>query len=1225
MAYGKRLYLTFKDLKDTAWTIEIYQDGYSGTAYQIVMSGDPVSVRWGGDKWKNIISSECTISLRHTELTDGLLVVGNQYKIEDFNAGDDFTNVGGSNASGVIFTATGTTPTTWTNSSILTSNDFSWLNTSNGLEVKVIIKKAGNDWWQGFVLPDQYFDTLNYTKVFTLTASDRIGKLRDFEYSDASTGFPYDGYRNALDTLARTLSKTGLELDLRSAVNLFEDGMTEADTDDPLDQVSLWQDVFQSTELDAGNCYDVVNVILKTFQARLFQSDNEWWIVRIPEYNGASLDYRGYTFDSVDLEYDYSFNNTFSPEKATGANFKLLKGGRIETVEPWEQLTVKKDYGKKDTIIKGSTFPKNEFDGTDPRHFTISGTSGFEQKIVGDTYGLKCETVAVFDAAKNIVSEGVAVELTTTEKFEFKLIGGWFAETAYAYFKIYLDSGTDYWYDGNSWETSSQIIATRTNNFISPIPVITTYSDSGEATMEIDGFPADGTLYIYIYDPTPATVAQSLYIKSLSIVHIDTGERYPDTEDEITVIDTENEVLAEYGMSLTDEANEFPNNQAIYGGVLRVGSLSAKEWHVKGTPGTVKTLSEWIGAFTVADAAAPLQRFTGRIYGQSDYFNTIELTEHGAELFAWDDVEYNIKKAIWNGSATNIKGALVDASGTSTGARTAANVTNAATYVTINNITQGDTIPLTTDGDIMYFDTAPTRLGIGSTSQILSVVAGFPAWVDATAASQLNNNEWFLAKDHNDNDQNVFKVTAWDTLVFGLPVELSELYILPDSGLMTLANMGITSGSSYGTEVGFQFMIGGNSLKYSGTADGAGGMATTPTLSINGISVGVDYSGLTDNTIPFYDSGSGNIVDSALTDDGTDVKSSEPVTLEYDANLTELILHNTGTGGRNISLYTGKTATPTYGANFVIYDNDAATHLLILDASGVNIPTGDKYRIAGANIITASASFDDTNDTLGASMKGVKDYGDANWAGGGGTVTSVAMSVPTGLTVAGSPITGAGTLAVTLTAGYSIPTTANQTLWTTAYNRSIDTNPSFNTADGVITFTQQDAGTLTVDIDGRYVNPDVADTFTAGMTFNDSVALYFGTGSDCLLYHNDTDFVIDNNKGEIKLGGSDVRLNDGDKFIFGSTKTNSIEGDSTPELVFKLDGTVEMTLGQSGLHSSGYLKSTSYIESGSFVDIAEISTPATPASGWGRLYFTSGSLFYKNDAGTALEVATVTP
>lgn len=50
-----------------------------------------------------------------------------------------------------------------------------------------------------------------------------------------------------------------------------------------------------------------------------------------------------------------------------------------------------------------------------------------------------------------------------------------------------------------------------------------------------------------------------------------------------------------------------------------------------------------------------------------------------------------------------------------------------------------------------------------------------------------------------------------------------------------------------------------------------------------------------------------------------------------------------------------------------------------------------------------------------------------------GTVTSVGLSVPTGLTVTGSPITTSGTLAITLTSGYSIPTTASQTNWNTAY------------------------------------------------------------------------------------------------------------------------------------------------------------------------------------------------
>ena len=54
-------------------------------------------------------------------------------------------------------------------------------------------------------------------------------------------------------------------------------------------------------------------------------------------------------------------------------------------------------------------------------------------------------------------------------------------------------------------------------------------------------------------------------------------------------------------------------------------------------------------------------------------------------------------------------------------------------------------------------------------------------------------------------------------------------------------------------------------------------------------------------------------------------------------------------------------------------------------------------------------------------------YNGAQWqksAGSSGTVTSVAMTVPTGLSVTGSPITTSGTLAVTLSSGYTIPTTS---------------------------------------------------------------------------------------------------------------------------------------------------------------------------------------------------------
>lgn len=49
--------------------------------------------------------------------------------------------------------------------------------------------------------------------------------------------------------------------------------------------------------------------------------------------------------------------------------------------------------------------------------------------------------------------------------------------------------------------------------------------------------------------------------------------------------------------------------------------------------------------------------------------------------------------------------------------------------------------------------------------------------------------------------------------------------------------------------------------------------------------------------------------------------------------------------------------------------------------------------------------------------------------GGGGSVTSVAMTVPTGFSINGTPITSSGTLALSFDTGYSLPTTAKQAAW----------------------------------------------------------------------------------------------------------------------------------------------------------------------------------------------------
>lgn len=66
------------------------------------------------------IDSNCDGNRDALTITSGPLVVGAGYTILNFQAGDNFTNVGAaSNTNGIQFVATGTTPTNWTNGTTL--------------------------------------------------------------------------------------------------------------------------------------------------------------------------------------------------------------------------------------------------------------------------------------------------------------------------------------------------------------------------------------------------------------------------------------------------------------------------------------------------------------------------------------------------------------------------------------------------------------------------------------------------------------------------------------------------------------------------------------------------------------------------------------------------------------------------------------------------------------------------------------------------------------------------------------------------------------------------------------------------------------------------------------------------------------------------------------------------------------------------------------------------
>lgn len=79
----------------------------------------------------------------------------------------------------------------------------------------------------------------------------------------------------------------------------------------------------------------------------------------------------------------------------------------------------------------------------------------------------------------------------------------------------------------------------------------------------------------------------------------------------------------------------------------------------------------------------------------------------------------------------------------------------------------------------------------------------------------------------------------------------------------------------------------------------------------------------------------------------------------------------------------------------------------------------------------AEGSYVTTSTTL--TINGTTYDLSANRTWSVGTVTSVDMTVPTGLAISGNPINGSGTLALSYAYGYSIPTNVKQSNWDDAY------------------------------------------------------------------------------------------------------------------------------------------------------------------------------------------------
>ncbi len=145
-------------------------------------------------------------------------------------------------------------------------------------------------------------------------------------------------------------------------------------------------------------------------------------------------------------------------------------------------------------------------------------------------------------------------------------------------------------------------------------------------------------------------------------------------------------------------------------------------------------------------------------------------------------------------------------------------------------------------------------------------------------------------------------------------------------------------------------------------------------------------------------------------------------------------------GVDNYSLFmsasSGSCALQINGANVVEFNyrrlDDVAGNPIMNWANNINFPQNTASQIQ---------ALDASNNLIGINIGSGVAYNTSTHTlsatGSGGSVTSVAMTTPTGLSISGSPITTSGTLALSLTSGYVIPTTTEETNWNSAYTNRI--------------------------------------------------------------------------------------------------------------------------------------------------------------------------------------------
>lgn len=188
-------------------------------------------------------------------------------------------------------------------------------------------------------------------------------------------------------------------------------------------------------------------------------------------------------------------------------------------------------------------------------------------------------------------------------------------------------------------------------------------------------------------------------------------------------------------------------------------------------------------------------------------------------------------------------------------------------------------------------------------------------------------------------------------------------------------------------------------------------------------------------------------------------------------------------------------------------------------AQGAKADTALQPAAIGVTVQGYSAVLSGTTASFTTALKSKLDGIAAGATANTGTVTSVQVTVPTGLQASGGPVTSSGTITISYASGYAIPATAKQGQWDTAYGWGDHALAGYVTTAAMHAYTY-DKATIDSKIDA------------GGITAAEIKTLYES--------NSNTNAFTDAEQAKLAAAGTNAN---GNKFISTAQPTGGADGD----------------------------------------------------------------------------------